>query len=405
MCNFIFCRWYYIAVVPEILVSLKGWGNPEDIDIYEILEAGTDSTVQMESQDLRQLFIAAKIDVLPKLFILGDNKKYNGYYNRPLPILQQLRCFVLADLKDQESLGLACSRRPFRNKKSLAHSVTPDRSEFHQQHRSLMDKAFSSPTRLAEAIASRNAVFRESHLRPIPPRGQMAGDRRAASTNCLEIWPATLSFIRSQMTIILTQLGTGGQQRNQRPYPWDNKGDSAALFGRPERCIPGLKRSRAEELPRNHRKSPQSSPTWLSQRPCVNWSSGTDSIEDDRSSIRQESLNASSGRTVREGMIASSPAPLKELHLLERHWSSNQRPRSSTQEGPHEIPEAATKIVLSSQIPVIRDSADYFDRTNWEIFEDLDLEVLTDSALGSIEAYIDIVIVEKYIRVYPSKKP
>ncbi|MEQ2311395.1 hypothetical protein AMECASPLE_019452, partial [Ameca splendens] len=103
MCNFIFCRWYYIAVVPEILVSLKGWGNPEDIDIYEILEAGTDSTVQMESQDLRQLVIAAKIDVLPKLFILGDNKKYNGYYNRPLPILQQLRCFVLADLKDQES--------------------------------------------------------------------------------------------------------------------------------------------------------------------------------------------------------------------------------------------------------------------------------------------------------------
>ncbi|KAM4739996.1 protein tyrosine phosphatase receptor type Fa, partial [Anableps anableps] len=98
-------RWYYIVVVPETLVSLKRWGNPEDIDIYEILEARVDSTEQ--SQDFLQPFIVAKMDVLPEIFILADEKKYNGYYNRPLPILQQFRCFVLADLKDYESMFAA----------------------------------------------------------------------------------------------------------------------------------------------------------------------------------------------------------------------------------------------------------------------------------------------------------
>ncbi|KAM4575308.1 protein tyrosine phosphatase receptor type Fa isoform 1-T1 [Fundulus diaphanus] len=98
-------KWYYIVVVPETLVSLKRWENPEDIDIHEILEAGVNNSVQTHNQDFLQPTIAAKMDVLPKIFILGDNKKYHGYYNRPLPILQQFRCFVLADLQDHESHG------------------------------------------------------------------------------------------------------------------------------------------------------------------------------------------------------------------------------------------------------------------------------------------------------------
>ncbi|XP_016521996.1 receptor-type tyrosine-protein phosphatase F-like isoform X3 [Poecilia formosa] len=96
-------RWFYIVVVPETLVSLERWENPEDIDIYEILEADSDNTGQTQSQDFLQPFIVAKMAVLPEIFMLADEKKYNGFYNRPLPILQQFRCFVLADLKDLES--------------------------------------------------------------------------------------------------------------------------------------------------------------------------------------------------------------------------------------------------------------------------------------------------------------
>ncbi|XP_074492955.1 protein tyrosine phosphatase receptor type Fa isoform X14 [Sebastes fasciatus] len=99
-------RWYYIVVVPVTPVSLKRWENPEDMDIHELLEAGADSGLQRkkrQSQDFLQPYIAAKLDVLPEIFTLGDEKKYNGYYNKPLPGQQQYRCFVLADLTDQES--------------------------------------------------------------------------------------------------------------------------------------------------------------------------------------------------------------------------------------------------------------------------------------------------------------
>ncbi|XP_016521995.1 receptor-type tyrosine-protein phosphatase F-like isoform X2 [Poecilia formosa] len=102
-------RWFYIVVVPETLVSLERWENPEDIDIYEILEADSDNTGQTQSQDFLQPFIVAKMAVLPEIFMLADEKKYNGFYNRPLPILQQFRCFVLADLKDLESRTFVAS--------------------------------------------------------------------------------------------------------------------------------------------------------------------------------------------------------------------------------------------------------------------------------------------------------
>ncbi|KAK3541571.1 hypothetical protein QTP86_031647, partial [Hemibagrus guttatus] len=48
---------------------------------------------------------------------------------------------------------------------------------------------------------------------------------------------------------------------------------------------------------------------------------------------------------------------------------------------------------------------DYFDRTNWDIFEHPDLEVFTDSVLCYIKNCIDTVTVDKRIRVYPNQKP
>ncbi|KAM9357594.1 protein tyrosine phosphatase receptor type Fa [Symphorus nematophorus] len=99
-------RWYYIVVVPVTPASLRRWQNPEDMDIHELFEAGADSSLQRkrrQSQDFLQPYIAAKLDTLPETFTLGDEKRYNGYYNKPLPGQQQYRCFVLADLMDQES--------------------------------------------------------------------------------------------------------------------------------------------------------------------------------------------------------------------------------------------------------------------------------------------------------------
>ncbi|GLD65327.1 receptor-type tyrosine-protein phosphatase F-like isoform X9, partial [Lates japonicus] len=99
-------RWYYIVVVPVTPASLSRWENPEDMDIHELLEAGAGSSLQRkrrQSQDFLQPYIAAKLDALPEIFTLGDEKKYDGYYNKPLPGQQHYRCFVLADLTDHES--------------------------------------------------------------------------------------------------------------------------------------------------------------------------------------------------------------------------------------------------------------------------------------------------------------
>ncbi|XP_062279799.1 protein tyrosine phosphatase receptor type Fa isoform X3 [Scomber scombrus] len=99
-------RWYYIVVVPVTPASLRRWENPEDMDIHELLEAGVNSSLQRkkrQSQEFLQPYIAAKLDALPDVFTLGDEKEYNGYYNKPLPGQQQYRCFVLADLTDHES--------------------------------------------------------------------------------------------------------------------------------------------------------------------------------------------------------------------------------------------------------------------------------------------------------------
>ncbi|XP_041861640.1 receptor-type tyrosine-protein phosphatase F-like isoform X2 [Melanotaenia boesemani] len=96
-------RWYYIVVVPETPASLMRWENPEDVDLHELLEVGADVSLQKQSQDLLQPFIAAKLDALPEVFVLGDEMKYNGYYNKPLSVQQKYCCFLLADLMDHMS--------------------------------------------------------------------------------------------------------------------------------------------------------------------------------------------------------------------------------------------------------------------------------------------------------------
>lgn len=82
--------------------------SPFLFSLGKLLETGAESSLQRkrrQSQDSLQPYIAAKLDALPTIFILGDEKKYNNYYNKPLPGEQQYLCFVLADLMDNDSVS------------------------------------------------------------------------------------------------------------------------------------------------------------------------------------------------------------------------------------------------------------------------------------------------------------
>lgn len=48
-------------------------------------------------------YITAKLPSLPTTFTLGDEKMYNGFYNKPLSSQQEYLCFVLAVLQHEET--------------------------------------------------------------------------------------------------------------------------------------------------------------------------------------------------------------------------------------------------------------------------------------------------------------
>ncbi|XP_073726777.1 protein tyrosine phosphatase receptor type Fa isoform X13 [Misgurnus anguillicaudatus] len=98
-------RWFYIVVVPVTAVHL--WENPEDMDLDQLLERSGDVRKRRrrrQTQDFLQPYVAAKLDYLPETFVLGDERTYNGFYNKALPGQQQYRTFILAELKDRDSM-------------------------------------------------------------------------------------------------------------------------------------------------------------------------------------------------------------------------------------------------------------------------------------------------------------
>ncbi|XP_048108086.1 protein tyrosine phosphatase receptor type Fa isoform X3 [Alosa alosa] len=107
-------KWYYIVVVP-VTTDTQRWENPDDIDLDELLGASsTDSNGawrrrRRSTQDLLRPYIAAKLESLPDTFTLGDEKRYNGFLNKPLPGDQTYRCFVLAALGESDSKTFAAS--------------------------------------------------------------------------------------------------------------------------------------------------------------------------------------------------------------------------------------------------------------------------------------------------------
>ncbi|XP_042613485.1 receptor-type tyrosine-protein phosphatase F-like isoform X9 [Cyprinus carpio] len=100
--------WFYIVVVPVTTSTLRRWENPEDMDLDELLGSNGDSGVRKrrrrQTQDFLRPYIAAKLEFLPETFVLGDEKTYTGFYNKPLPGQQQYRTFILAALKDRDTM-------------------------------------------------------------------------------------------------------------------------------------------------------------------------------------------------------------------------------------------------------------------------------------------------------------
>ncbi|XP_061744736.1 protein tyrosine phosphatase receptor type Fa isoform X4 [Nerophis ophidion] len=102
-------RCFYLVVVPVTPTSLT-WENPDDMDLHELLDAeGGARRKRSQGADFLQPYIAAKLDSLPEVFTLGDEHRYHGYRNKPLPGQQQYRCFVLAELMDLDSRTFAAS--------------------------------------------------------------------------------------------------------------------------------------------------------------------------------------------------------------------------------------------------------------------------------------------------------
>ncbi|TRY85255.1 hypothetical protein DNTS_003558 [Danionella cerebrum] len=81
-------RWYYIAVVPGSPTSPRKWINPDEMELDELPS-------------------------LQESFTLGDEKTYNGFFNRPLSNNQQYQCFVMAELKDQYPVTANEKQRTF----------------------------------------------------------------------------------------------------------------------------------------------------------------------------------------------------------------------------------------------------------------------------------------------------
>ncbi|XP_060762519.1 receptor-type tyrosine-protein phosphatase F isoform X3 [Neoarius graeffei] len=97
--------WYYIVVVPSSLMSSRRSENPDEMELDELLEVGKVFPARHRRRrsytEIPRPYIAAKLENLPKMFTLGDEREYNGFYNRPVPSNQQYQCFVMAEMKEQ----------------------------------------------------------------------------------------------------------------------------------------------------------------------------------------------------------------------------------------------------------------------------------------------------------------
>ncbi|XP_016370831.1 receptor-type tyrosine-protein phosphatase F isoform X8 [Sinocyclocheilus rhinocerous] len=133
-------RWYYIVVVPVSLASSRKWVNPDEMELDELLESTEGALLRRRRHtDTVRPYIAAKLPSLPDTFTLGDEKLYNGFYNRPLPN-NHYQCFVMAELKDQYPV--------IANEKQRTFSASPYSDPIVVQDKHVMQPSVDQPEML-----------------------------------------------------------------------------------------------------------------------------------------------------------------------------------------------------------------------------------------------------------------
>ncbi|KAM4557204.1 receptor-type tyrosine-protein phosphatase F isoform 12-T14 [Fundulus diaphanus] len=100
-------RWYYIVVVPKTQ-SMQRWKNPDEMDLEELLRSREGPVLRRRRHvESPRAYVAAKLASLPATFMLGDDKDYAGFRNKPLTNNQEYLCFVVAVLRNEGTDGTA----------------------------------------------------------------------------------------------------------------------------------------------------------------------------------------------------------------------------------------------------------------------------------------------------------
>uniref|UniRef100_UPI0037E80862 receptor-type tyrosine-protein phosphatase F isoform X5 n=1 Tax=Semicossyphus pulcher TaxID=241346 RepID=UPI0037E80862 len=126
-------RWYYIVVVP-VSQSTRQWKNPDEMELDELLKSSEGPVLRRRRHlDSSKPYIAAKLASLPATFTLGDEKRYNGFYNKPLTSPQEYMCFVLAVLRyegtDSTANYMTFSASPYSDPVHVKASLAQEQPE------------------------------------------------------------------------------------------------------------------------------------------------------------------------------------------------------------------------------------------------------------------------------------
>ncbi|KAG8455154.1 hypothetical protein GDO86_001382 [Hymenochirus boettgeri] len=105
---------YYIVIVP--LKKSRGkfinlWDSPDEMDLDELLKeiSRKRRSLRFGREAEQKPYIAARFDVLPTEFTLGDQKQYGGFDNKQLQNGKEYVFFVLALIEHSESTMYATS--------------------------------------------------------------------------------------------------------------------------------------------------------------------------------------------------------------------------------------------------------------------------------------------------------
>ncbi|XP_036842479.1 receptor-type tyrosine-protein phosphatase F isoform X10 [Oncorhynchus mykiss] len=169
-------RWYYIVVVPVSPSSSRRWENPDEMDLEELLESGEGPVLRRRRQvEPTRPYIAAKLPSLPATFTLGDEKNYNGFYNRPLPGHQRYLAFILAALKEQDTDNSDKHRRFSASPYSDPIHVSPDVSRTAEQPEMLWVLGPVLAVVLIIVIVIAILLFKRKRASPLPKDDHSGG--------------------------------------------------------------------------------------------------------------------------------------------------------------------------------------------------------------------------------------